>query len=136
MGGLKNNRKWPPHRLTSGVKNRLFVMVAMTVCMDCMEMMNFPPRHEMQWQNHYQIIHIMFQTFFVLSETQLLLRNDFPLDFIAYYSTVHEIIFYFLRNYIDQHAYLCASRCFNFKKAKKFYTERSSNKQKYRWLVH
>ena len=38
-GGLRQ------HRLTSDVKNLIFVMVAVT---GWLEMMNFPPRHEMQ----------------------------------------------------------------------------------------
>ncbi len=77
----------------------------------------------------------MFQPFLQYLRPNCCLEMFFPSIFFAVTSTVHEINF-ILHDYMDQHAYLCASRCFNFKKAKKFYTERSSDKQKYRWLVN
>ncbi len=35
-------------------------MGSLTAETESMEMMNFPPRHEMQWQNHYQIMQPAF----------------------------------------------------------------------------
>ncbi len=42
MGGLKTNRKLPPHRLTSSVKI-VCVMATLTAETESMLMMNFPP---------------------------------------------------------------------------------------------